>query len=248
MFKIRNNPYVRYPSPWDSYVTLPFSVPLSEGLSKTKITPNQITGLSFVIALVAVWSFYVGTPWMLVLGGVLYQISYIFDCCDGYVARKTGQSSDLGYWLDHILDELKLVLLVIALVYGQQHLGHIAGTTLTLSWIMAALYVYTRVFAKGDLLIKETIAWHSKKPAADAGAEPKAEVPLINGMVLTPFQAKLYKKFAIVIPWSVIESQAVVFCVAPIVQLPMIGLFVTLVLTVLWHLYMDVFRYWRNNA
>ncbi|MGZ4123852.1 MAG: CDP-alcohol phosphatidyltransferase family protein, partial [Tumebacillaceae bacterium] len=182
------------------------------------------------------------------LGGVLYQISYIFDCCDGYVARKTGQSSDLGYWLDHILDELKLVLLVIALVYGQQHLGHIAGTTLTLSWIMAALYVYTRVFAKGDLLIKETIAWHSKKPAADAGAEPKAEVPLINGMVLTPFQAKLYKKFAIVIPWSVIESQAVVFCVAPIVQLPMIGLFVTLVLTVLWHLYMDVFRYWRNNA
>lgn len=249
LFKLRDNPYVRYPSPWDAYATLPFAVPISEALAKTKITPNQITLTSFFIALIAVWCFFLGTPWMLVLGGLLYQLSYILDCCDGYVARKKKLSSNFGFWLDHILDELKLALLVIALVYGQQRLQQIDGWLLTASWVMAALYVYTRAFAKGDLLIKETIE-RSKSADSDAAkAEQQADQPepiIINGMVMTPFQARLYRKFMIVTPFSVIESQAIIFCLLPILQVPIAGLFVTLVLTLLWHLLFDVYRYWKR--
>jgi hypothetical protein len=106
--------------------------------------------------------------------------------------------------------------------------------------------VYTRVFAKGDLLIKETIERsHADRAVANESA-PAAEVPKINGMVLTPFQAKLYQKFTIVTPFSVIESQAMLFCLGPILQIPMIGLLVTLVVTVIWHLLFDVLRYWRR--
>jgi phosphatidylglycerophosphate synthase len=248
LFKLRDNPYVRYPSPWDAYATLPLSVPISEALCKTKITPNQITVLSFFIALIAVWCFAFGTPWLLVAGGVLYQLSYILDCCDGYVARKTKQSSNFGFWLDHILDELKLALLVIALVYGQQRIGNLDGWMLTAAWVMAALYVYTRAFAKGDLLIKETIEQSASGKQDDKAAEAgNAQEPIvINGMVMTTFQAKLYRKFMIVTPFSVIESQAIIFCIMPIVQLPVAGLFVTLLITVLWHLLFDVYRYWKR--
>ncbi|WP_157729597.1 CDP-alcohol phosphatidyltransferase family protein [Tumebacillus algifaecis] len=248
MFKLRDNPYVRYPSPWDAYATLPFAVPISEAFCKTKITPNQITVLSFLIALFAVWCFALGSPWMLVLGGLLYQVSYILDCCDGYVARKTKQSSNFGFWLDHILDELKLALLVLALVYGQQRLGNLDGWLLTASWVMAGLYVYTRAFAKGDLLIKETIERNTAANAAApvAASDALAEPIIINGMVMTPFQARLYRKFMIVTPFSVIESQAIIFCLLPIVQLPIFGLFITLVITVLWHLLFDVYRYWKR--
>jgi phosphatidylglycerophosphate synthase len=248
VFRIRNNPYVRYPSPWDTYATLPFSVPLSEALAKTKITPNQITVISFLIALVSALCFALGTPWMLVAGAFLYQASYILDCCDGYVARKKGLSSDFGFWLDHILDELKLVLLVLALVYGQQSTGNLSGSMLTTSYVMAALYVYTRVFAKGDLLIKESI--ERKPPSAATAASEAApeETATVNGMVLTPLQAKLYDKFLIVTPFSVIESQALLFCLAPLVQIPILGLAGTLVLTILWHLFFDVWRYWRRRV
>lgn len=248
LFKLRDNPYVRYPSPWDAYATLPLSVPISEAFCKTKITPNQITVISFVIALFAVWCFALGTPWMLVLGGLLYQLSYILDCCDGYVARKTKQSSNFGFWLDHILDELKLALLVLALVYGQQRIGELEGWMLTASWVMAGLYIYTRAFSKGDLLIKETIE-NSAAAQADASAKDSGDAPegiVINGMTMTPFQARLYRKFMIVTPFSVIESQAIIFCLMPIVQLPIFGLLLTLVITVIWHLLFDVYRYWKR--
>lgn len=248
LFKLRDNPYVRYPSPWDAYATLPLSVPISEAFCKTKITPNQITVISFVIALFAVWCFAWGTPWMLVLGGLLYQLSYILDCCDGYVARKTKQSSNFGFWLDHILDELKLALLVLALVYGQQRTGDLDGWMLTASWVMAGLYIYTRAFSKGDLLIKETIE-NSAAAKADASAKDSGDAPegiVINGMAMTPFQARLYRKFMIVTPFSVIESQAIIFCLMPIVQLPIFGLLLTLVITVIWHLLFDVYRYWKR--
>jgi phosphatidylglycerophosphate synthase len=251
--KIIDNPYVRYPSPWDSYVTLPFSVPLSELLSRTKVTPNQITVFSFLVALFSAWFFTRGAYVDLLVGGILYQISYICDCMDGYIARKNKLSSDLGYWLDHILDELKLLFLVVSLVYGQIKADHLHGTYETTAWVFALIYIYTRVFAKGDMLIKFTIengkaahAANKTKRNEDASTANELERP--HGMVLTAGQLRMYRKLKIVTPFSVIESQGIAFCLGPIFGMPLTGLCVATVLAICWHGLMDVIRYWKHNA
>lgn len=85
-------------------------------LADTPITPNQVTFMSLAIMGVAVLAL-LGVPtWAgLWLGVLLVEVSYIFDCADGQLARYTGRTSPVGGLLDFLMDELKAFLLVGAL-------------------------------------------------------------------------------------------------------------------------------------
>ena len=39
-------------------------------------------------------------------------MAHVVDCFDGYVARKCKQTSEIGKWLDRIVDSLKIGVLV----------------------------------------------------------------------------------------------------------------------------------------
>jgi hypothetical protein len=85
-------------------------------LARTPITPNQVTILNLVIFVVAAGLF-VALPtaaggWVAV--GVL-ELSYLFDCTDGMLARHKGLASKEGHLFDFFTDELKAVLLTAAL-------------------------------------------------------------------------------------------------------------------------------------
>ena len=56
----------------------------------TNITPNQISAVSFVVGMFAAYSFYVGSAEALLVGAILYHISFILDCMDGKIARLKG--------------------------------------------------------------------------------------------------------------------------------------------------------------
>jgi len=72
--------------------------------------PNKVTLVSFVFLLAA--SFMVlfismlDAVWYRTTIAVLIQLSFIFDCSDGQLARITGTSSKLGAWLDRVLDRV----------------------------------------------------------------------------------------------------------------------------------------------
>jgi len=81
------------------------SIRISSRLTKYAITPNQLTLFSFALALLSALFFYLGKHYsMIVLGGVMAQLSSIFDGCDGEIARLKFASSRFGQWLDRILD------------------------------------------------------------------------------------------------------------------------------------------------
>ena len=63
------------------------SVPISARLARTRITPTQITVISFLIALVGAACFAVGRHWTAVIGALLVQLSSVVDGCDGELAR-----------------------------------------------------------------------------------------------------------------------------------------------------------------
>ena len=85
---------------------------------RLKMTPNQVTLISFAVGLYSAYQFSIGTFWSIFAGAVLLQLSIIIDCVDGELARYTRQFSELGAWLDAITDRIKEYLVFFGLAYG----------------------------------------------------------------------------------------------------------------------------------
>ena len=85
---------------------------------RLKMTPNQVTLISFAVGLLSAYEFSKGSFWAIFAGAVLLQLSIIIDCVDGELARYTRQFSQLGAWLDAITDRIKEYLVFFALAYG----------------------------------------------------------------------------------------------------------------------------------
>jgi len=92
--------------------------PLSEIFKKLNFTPNGITTLSLITGLLAVVFLYVGQVWVSV---IFYFISYIFDCLDGYYARKYKMCTKFGDLYDHIKDWTVLSLYIGVLLKRNRH-------------------------------------------------------------------------------------------------------------------------------
>ena len=91
---------------------------------RLKMTPNQVTLISFGIGLLSAYEFSKGSFWAIFAGAVLLQLSIIIDCVDGELARYTRQFSQLGAWLDAITDRIKEYLVFFALAYGAAKNGY----------------------------------------------------------------------------------------------------------------------------
>ena len=65
------------------------------------ITANQVSILSFGVALLAALSFFLGRA---VMGGILIQLASILDGCDGEIARLKKMQSSFGNFFDAVLD------------------------------------------------------------------------------------------------------------------------------------------------
>ena len=100
---------------WNRFVARPLATVLLVALSKTRITPNQITFGSLVVFAFAMVMLAAqpGYAWLVASVGVL-ELSYVLDCADGQLARLRHRSSPVGAHLDFLMDELKAFLLVAA--------------------------------------------------------------------------------------------------------------------------------------
>lgn len=106
----------------------PLSIAISGVLSKTPLTPNMLSFLTFFTAITA--SLCMATT-NFVVGGLLLHLSSVLDGCDGEVARLKYQTSKLGAWLDTVLDDISTVFLALCLGYGLWiHIGGLNGQIL----------------------------------------------------------------------------------------------------------------------
>lgn len=103
-------------SRFNLYIARPLAAPIVAILAKTSVTPNQVTFFAtFIMLLALVWLAIAPgllNLWIAVIG---LELSYVFDCVDGQLARVTQQSSKIGGALDFMMDEIKAYALVIAL-------------------------------------------------------------------------------------------------------------------------------------
>ena len=105
------------------FVLRKFSKLFTWAAVRLKVTPNQVTLISFAIGLLSAYEFSRGTFGPIFTGAILLQLSIIVDCVDGELARYTRQFSALGAWLDAITDRIKEYLVFFALAYGAAKSG-----------------------------------------------------------------------------------------------------------------------------
>ncbi len=88
-------------------------------VNRTRLTPNQVTFCAMGLRGVTLLCFLQGGRWGLVAGALAYYLAYVCDCTDGTVARITGQTSELGRYLDHVADLIGDVAILLALSWSQ---------------------------------------------------------------------------------------------------------------------------------
>lgn len=105
---------------WTVLLVDPVATPLVRWTAKyTRVTPNLITWFALVVGLGAAACFAQGDWLWLVVGAVLYHLSFVLDCMDGKLARLTGNGSIFGAWLDYVFDRLRVLACAVALMGGQ---------------------------------------------------------------------------------------------------------------------------------
>src|ERR1700704_3457052 len=78
--------------------------------------PNTLTWIRiFAIPLIVIL-FYMPYPWADPAAGLLFAAAGITDSLDGYLARRLGQTSRLGAFLDPVADKLIVAVALVLLV------------------------------------------------------------------------------------------------------------------------------------
>jgi phosphatidylglycerophosphate synthase len=98
---------------WNEYVCRPVAAVLVHALSGSRVTPNQVTLASLLVAVVAA-GLLIALPGHggLVAAVVVYEISYVLDCADGMLARFRNVQSVPGHLFDFLMDEIKAFLIL----------------------------------------------------------------------------------------------------------------------------------------
>lgn len=82
-------------------------------LKNTRVTPNQVTFVSAVVAAGAgaMIALLPGHLWLIAAIAV-FELSFVLDCVDGQLARLRKTASPLGHLLDFLMDELKALVIL----------------------------------------------------------------------------------------------------------------------------------------
>lgn len=89
------------------------SRPLAHLLAtRTSVSPNDVTYLSFLVAVLAAFGYVFGQPW---IGGILSQASSILDGVDGDLAKELGRMSEWGAYLDSMLDRYADAIIIASM-------------------------------------------------------------------------------------------------------------------------------------
>ena len=94
---------------------------ISKRLAHTRVTPNQITLFDATIGLVG--AFFLSRPgyWPQLIGSLLFLFFAVMDGVDGEVSRLRLQSSQFGYYLDMITDNIVNVAIFAGIAFGLYH-------------------------------------------------------------------------------------------------------------------------------
>ncbi len=125
---------------WSSFVTSPLAIGANYVAVDVKwLTPDRITLLSFVVAIVSTIFIVQGGAVNFIIAAVLIHASHVLDCMDGQMARYRQTSSVLGSYIDRLTDQIQVTLWFGAVGYAA-YLQSLDITPLILAFVGVCFY------------------------------------------------------------------------------------------------------------
>lgn len=114
------------------------SFPITITLSYLNLSPNQVTTISLISAIIACVSLVVNDGWTIFV--IFWVTSVVLDLCDGTLARMKNKKSKSAFRYDHMSDLFKIYLLSLSIgLYFMNTMIWILTTT------ASSLYLYNMV-------------------------------------------------------------------------------------------------------
>jgi phosphatidylglycerophosphate synthase len=154
--KVSSFPFIRRFLPFDRWVVRPPASLVVKAVFKTNVTPNHLTMVSFVLALLAALAFSRGRYPFFALAGCLSLASTIFDAADGMLARAKAMTSRYGAYLDLFLDRLGDFTVMAGVAFGYaRYSGRprflVFGLmTVALYFLQLTLYYVSILYARSE--------------------------------------------------------------------------------------------------
>ena len=145
-------------------------------LTKTAITPNQITTLRLISGLGAALLFSIGQESYTIVGSGIFILSLLLDRADGILARLTGKTSKFGHKYDLIADTISNAISFVGIGAGLRH-GQLDDLAIILGFV-AGLSVATVFFLV--IRIEALQGDRSAEIKSTAGFDPD------DGMLIVP--------------------------------------------------------------
>ena len=141
-------------------------------LIKLRLSPNKITVIAFVIGIFT--AIFIGLKWTLPALIALW-FSGLLDVLDGSVARLTGQSSEVGAYMDLILDRMVEAGVILGLYHAYPD-----HTWMYLLFFVAVLFNFTTFIVAGALFKNES----KKSMHYDVGIAERTETFIVFTLLI----------------------------------------------------------------
>ena len=158
--------------------------------------PNRVT-VTRVLLIVpfVVLLFYQNKPdwgyWARYGALAIFAIMAISDGVDGYLARKTGQRSRLGYFLDPLADKLLITTACILLAIKSTS---VPGARLP-AWVVVVIIGKDVLWLAGVLIIQFSTGHLSIPPSKLGRASTCAQLAMVTAILIYPDIARLSLDF-----------------------------------------------------
>ena len=106
------------------YFVRKISIYITKLLLKTDVTPNQISGLSILIGIIAGIFFVFGNYWYTLVGASVLLLSNIVDCVDGEIARYRKSASVAGKYIESLNDYIVHPFIFVCITFGLYNIFH----------------------------------------------------------------------------------------------------------------------------
>jgi phosphatidylglycerophosphate synthase len=190
---------------WTVLVIDPLAAPMIRALLPIRrVTPNMLTAVAALVGVLAGAAFAMN---QLLLGGVVFQLSFLVDCMDGKLAHTRGDANRYGPYLDAVGDAVRFAACTGGLVFGL-----IWHETSAVGWMTMLAMFPTLHYAR----LATQAAWPDRQRA-----EPLV-VPASAVAFLRVAPRRLSK------PGTTVDTEALAFTIGPVLGIPLLGVLVAL--------------------
>lgn len=208
---------------WNTYVARPLAAVVVHVLRATPLTPNQVTflgGFVFVLAAAALVAW--PGPMGFLIAALIVQFSYLLDCADGQLARIKGMTSEVGAYLDFLIDEFKALLLVAAAAI---RLWMIDGEVLWLFVAIASVIVVSVATSLTNFVRRPEYAGREIGPGESAKKRPVPASIIGKVVWLVEAVARYFVHYPSWILWAALAGFFVPVDTALLFLVPFMGVY-----------------------